>query len=482
MILRRLFLPLFLLFLIRSVRAADVSYVPARAYAATAERAIDAAKTSVRLYLYIFNYRASQPNSLPARLARSLVRAKDRGVRVEVTLDPGDGVWQNGGMGSQNAQAVQFLREGGVSVFLSSGPLLHAKALVVDDASALLGSTNWSAAALGANAEANVLVRSPREVQALLRELLSVPRVPPPEAPPSFAVPEAFISREFLGRMVNRDDHRAVTACLYMWGRSAEVAASTAPFLLDGDALIKALDLPGPDRAKDRHQVRVVLTRLRDRYGLLDFSQDGYGEDFSISLRELPGGTVRLSRAYALHGWDRRLSLPGKVFTLLSLKHAARSPLFPRWSAGQRELTRQYGVSKQFLGHGVVELRRANLLEVEYAPFASEAYVHVRPSVYTSLPFYDPALLEARFQSLERAHGPAALARARSIAALLYEDADVDAVERFIKLEKEHGSPAVDRALAILGAKDPANPKRNVGYFTGTVESLSREKDLSPTR
>lgn len=474
---RRLFWSLPLFFLVPAAHTADVTYIPARDYAAVAEKEIDAAKSSIRLYLYIFNYRAAQPQSLPARLAQALARAKTRGVHVEVTLDPGDGVWQNGGAGSQNAEAVQFLRETGAAVFLSSGPVLHAKALVLDDTAVLLGSTNWSMAAFTANAETNVLIRSSAAAHVLLRDLQTLPRRPPPEPPADFPVPEAFISPELLGRMVNRDDHRAVTAYLFIRGH---VGTSPLPFALDGDAMIRALDLPGLSRGGDRQEIRVVLKRLQDRYQLVDFMGD-QGADFLVRVKELPGGAVSVPRSYALYGWDRRLSLSGKVFILLSLRESAASPISPRWSLNQRTLMRRYGVSRQVLQHGIMELRRAGLLDVEYAPLAADAPVHVRPSVYTPRPFYDPAVLEARLQSLARTHGSDALSRAQKIAALLYEDSDINAIEQFIQLEAQHGLPAIEQAAAILGAKDPANPKRTVGYFINTVKGLAREAGRDST-
>src|SRR5512141_2585995 len=85
---------------------AENAHVPARDYAAVAEKAIDGAQRSVELYLYLFAFQPAQPDSDVDRLALSLVRAQRRGVRVEVVLDEGDGPDDPSG---KNRAAADFL-------------------------------------------------------------------------------------------------------------------------------------------------------------------------------------------------------------------------------------------------------------------------------------------------------------------------------------------------------------------------------------
>ena len=120
--------------------ATEVSYVPARAYAAVAEREIEGARESVEVYLYLF---VEAPNQGPGRLARALARARRRGVRVEVLLERGLHA-----AAPQNEAVGAFLAREGATVAYVDDVVLHAKGLVVDGRTVLAGSTNWSSSAL----------------------------------------------------------------------------------------------------------------------------------------------------------------------------------------------------------------------------------------------------------------------------------------------------------------------------------------------
>ena len=98
-----------------------------------------------------------------------------------------------------------------------------------------------------------------------------------------------------------------------------------------------------------------------------------------------------------------------------------------------------------------------------------------RPNVYTNLPFYDPAALDARFRAMEGTYGKEALDRARSIAALVYDDSDAAAVERFIVFERKYGTERMNEALKILGDKKGDNPKRSTAYLFGVLDGMERE-------
>ena len=451
------------------VFAAEVSQVPARDYAAVAEREIDAAQSSIRLYLYLFGFQPAQSESGPARLARALVRAQKRGVRVDVVLDRGS---EPGDSRDKNGAAATFLLRSGLAVAFSSGPVLHAKALVVDEKSVLVGSSNWTSSAFVENAEADVLVRSTEAARSLLAELAALPRTPArdPDAAGSVAVPSGFLFREdLLGAMVSAKDERAFDA----WMSFLHAGVSTGtPTAVDARSLSAALGWPGLSTADARRKIRRVLNRLRDRYRLIEVS-DAYGEDPSVRLLPVDGAAIRLPTAYFDLGWDRRLSLAGKVFYLLNLHYYAASPISPRWSFGEETLAQRHHVSLWFLRRGVVELRRANLVEVEYAEAPPAPDVPRHASTYSPNPLYDPAALDARFKSFERTYGPEPVARARKAASLVYEDSDAGAVEALIDLERRYGSGVIARAVGILGEKSPDNPKRSIAYLIGLIKSLA---------
>jgi hypothetical protein len=144
----------------------------------------------------------------------------------------------------------------------------------------------------------------------------------------------------------------------------------------------------------------------------------------------------------------------------------------PRWSVAALTLASRHGMSVYFVQTGTVALRRANLLDVEYGQLPKDPDITRHPNIYTPLPFYDPLLLDAKWQELEKRFGKDMTNRGRACVALVYKDSDWRAVEQFIALEQEYGREKVEQAAAIIGAKDVDNPQRCVGYFIGIIKNL----------
>ncbi len=450
---------------------AETVVVPPGDYPAIAEREIDGASRSVRLFLYLFSYRPVPSDSGPARLARALARAKSRGVDVQVVLDNSADALDPGAGDGKNQAAARFLAQSGAAVFLSSGTApLHAKALIIDERTSLVGSSNWSASAFSRNAEADVLIRSTEAARALLDSFSSLRRVPLPAPSTSVtSVPLSFVdSPDGLGAVVRSDAPRTLNAYLHL----LVVGASPGePFSVDRDALAKAMGLKGPTKGDDRRQVDNTLVRLRDKYGLLTF-QKAYDKDPVVTLSTSTGAeSVNLPTAYFNFGWDRKLSLAGKAFLLWSLRYSAASTFPPRWSVAESTLARRYGVSPWFLQEGVLELRRADLLEVEYSPVTGDESRH--PNIYTPNPLYDPAAREAKLKTLSARWGADAVAQAQSLAALVFDDSDVEGIEELIGLARRLDPKALQEAENILGAKRPDNPKRTMAYLLEVLRKMA---------
>jgi hypothetical protein len=220
-----------------------------------------------------------------------------------------------------------------------------------------------------------------------------------------------------------------------------------------------------------RRQINKTLDKLQDRYSLASVTTR-YGKPAQVRLIGTPGPVVSIPSAYwAFGGWQKRLGFSGKVMVILDLHYSGLSPMRPRWSASEPTLASRHGVSIWFLQQGIVELRRANLLDVEYDSLP-EKPDHRRPNIYTPLAFYDPLLLDKKWAALEVAYGKEKTGRARQWAALVYKDCDFRAVEQFIGLEQRYGREKVEKAASIISLKAADNPRRSVGYFVGTVESL----------
>jgi len=441
--------------------------IPPGQYEATALTAIQSAKKSVHLFLYLFNLPSGRASG-PGRLAEALIDARRRGVEVDVLLDAGDSPFDPL---DRNRAVVEALARGGVGVAYVDGKILHAKVLVVDRKTVILGSSNWTSAAFESNVEADVVMTSTTAAEGLLARMAAVARRAPPgnSAERRVAVPAEFLSPSAVGALVRRKDEGGLDLYLHF----LRVGISTHAFTeVDVPRAVAALGYKDQGSVANRRRLHKIFRRL-NQYGLVE-AKETYGRDPAVRAKPATStATVALSDHYFVWGWDRRLPLAGKVFALLSRYYAERSPAGPRWSQSQATLAERHGLTEWFLSRGVVTLRRENLVDVDYDEQPTPANRERRPNIYTPGAFYDPAAVDRAMGALEARHGADALRRARALARLLYEDNDARVVEKLIALENRHGRAVLAEAARLLGQKKPDNPKRQYAYFAGVARGLA---------
>ena len=103
--------------------------------------AIDQARESIRVQAYSFT---------SAPIAGALKKAHDRGVQVVVILDTSQR--------SEHYTVATFLQHAGIPVFIDSAhAIAHSKVMILDDATVITGSFNFTKAAEQHNSE-NLLV------------------------------------------------------------------------------------------------------------------------------------------------------------------------------------------------------------------------------------------------------------------------------------------------------------------------------------
>ena len=244
---------LFLLTALSAHAADDASarYIPCRDYGLTLIAEIANARMSVSVYLYLFALYPNRSESQTMQIASALSAAKARGVRVEVVLDRG--AFSGGdpveALQADNREAYEFLRAQGIDVFFSdTSSALHAKAVVIDSLTAIVGSANWSESALTSNVEASVLVQSRSVALAVLSDLGRIPRKrPPPQDTTAALVPVSFLTDTArLGRMVTVGDERAfdvyIFLCKLMFGVETPWHG-VSEVLLDYDTLARYLGI-----------------------------------------------------------------------------------------------------------------------------------------------------------------------------------------------------------------------------------------------
>ncbi|MGQ9508001.1 MAG: phospholipase D-like domain-containing protein [Thermodesulfobacteriota bacterium] len=145
--------------------AEDVQLVVDEQYFQVTKKMIQEAKSSILIMMFEMGYYESHPNTPSNILIHELIKAKKRGVRVEVILEVGEGMNRTT---ERNQKTGKILSDGGVHVIFDSIlRTTHTKGMVVDGELVLIGSTNWTYYALTQNNELSVLIRSKELAKAL---------------------------------------------------------------------------------------------------------------------------------------------------------------------------------------------------------------------------------------------------------------------------------------------------------------------------
>lgn len=490
------FLAAFLLAASAAADPAEVENIPSQRYFETALAEIQKAESSIRLYLYLISPPQKRLGSRVHRLVDALAQAAQRGVGVQVVLDRNIDWNEEGAFGFQNPsrgneEAYQHLRARGVKVlFDDPAILLHAKVLVIDEKTVILGSTNWSEASLTRNLEANALVRSREFAVEILKGLRRIKLHDPVQKEnPAVAVPRAFLqSPELLGRMVTARDEGPFDLYLYLL-KTFGAGEEGKKIALEYELLKGQLGRPAQSEGRKRRFIQRSLRRLRDRYRLIDFA-DKRRQDPVVSLRRIGGpetapvdlreGFVHIPLAYWDWGWDKRLTFPGRVMALLGELYSSLSPMAPVWFRSNKDLAQMHGISEQFVQHGLMDLRRRNLIEVKPDKLSPGSYGSRKANEYAPNPLYDPQELARAFRNLEQKHGEKRVRKAAGYASLVYEDSDVEGVERLILLEEEFGPEIVRRAVQRTAALHGSNPKKTMGYLINTIRRMGAQQRARP--
>lgn len=124
---------------------------------ARVEKVINSARKTIRVAMFTWTR---------LDLAKSIVEASKRGVKVEVVVD------HYSGKGA-GAAVVKYLKKNGIPVGMSSGGnLLHHKFLYVDGKTLINGSTNWTKSAFTKNDDCFVVLNNLNESQKKTMEQL----------------------------------------------------------------------------------------------------------------------------------------------------------------------------------------------------------------------------------------------------------------------------------------------------------------------
>lgn len=443
---------------------------------------IDSARSSVLAVMYLISVLPDQPDAQPNQLVSALIRAKDRGVEVKVILDQNidfeaeatdEALYRN-----KNQNAYELLRKNNVPVFFdTSDTYTHTKVLVIDNEVVILGSTNWSKAALTRNNETNVLIRSKEFAKSLLSDLdkVKIQENIPASLTPSVSISKEIISnKKMLSEMASQSDERAFDIYLYIlkeYDGNSHMKVS-----LSYDKLAKSLGIDQMSIEDYRRQITKVLEKLDEKYKLIKFNKPDRNQNAEVALNpQSSSDKLDIPTSFWRYGWNKSLSFPAKVMYLINLSYTQSSPQ-NRFSISRESLSKAHGLSESFISDGNQNLRKLNLLDIKYSDLEDLRFDQRKPSAYTLKEMYDPAELKRDLDKLTEKHGKEKLNRAMTIASLVFEENNLKTIHALLELETQYGETIVNESAKKISEKNPDNPKRSAGYLINTIKSMGEVK------
>lgn len=125
---------------------------------------IEGAHSSIDIVMYEMKWYGEPENDTHevSKLALSLVKAHERGVKVRIILEDGKTYgYVSRSIENYTKNWSMYFRSRGIDVRLDgSEQTTHDKLIIIDGKIVILGSTNWSTSALKYNHEANVMIES----------------------------------------------------------------------------------------------------------------------------------------------------------------------------------------------------------------------------------------------------------------------------------------------------------------------------------
>ncbi len=279
--------------------------------------------------------------------------------------------------------------------------------------------------------------------------------------------------KNLLGAMARRRDARAFGLLLYLWKLADARKSVEVSMDYSSAAAAMGMDLMTPEGY--RRQINKTLRKLQTKYGLIE-AKIAFNKNARVMFpRDIAAGgpDARIPYAFWDYGWCNILNTAGQVMYLIQLAQAEESTYGQTWSRSRKTLAARYHVPAYFLSVGNTELRRWNLLTIEYDRLLPEDNKSRKPNRYLLGELYDPKQQEDKLRELENRHGRAALARAKKLAALVYEDHDINGIKTLIALEAQVGRKAMHQAAAAMALKSSSNPKRTMGYLINTIRKIA---------
>lgn len=408
------------------------------------------------------------------RVAKALVAAARRGVKVEVVLE--------GSKFRENMAFYRFLRDAGADVWMDTSlTFIHTKAVLLDDRTLLVGSHNITSPALVSHHELSAAFTGRKPVRDFKKELermteqrqriggdvcrtgasLSLSMITPREGSKGVAplvalkrakAPQAYMLYLLLLRLDGGSPKRlAVDA--KGWISDLGLAASTASASVRVETMLSLMD------------EKLGLVRFDSKRGMVKRLLPPLCKGRAGRGRSEKGELILLPDTFWKYGWHRRLSVDAIHLYLAGEAERLASPYAPWWRLKRDEIASRYGFQKQLVNRAQEELRRAGLLEVIYEVGSAPAGKYARQMNYfRQNPFHDPETRERAIAKVKRRYKKPVFDMALKIATDLMEESDAEKLGALCSLIRNAGPKASRAALARLKGLAPNTTLRTFAY------------------
>ena len=345
---------------------ARVKDISDRAYEPAVIQLLDNAKESIVMSMYMIKPSESGPVYL---LVKDLEEALDRGVSVEIYLNtrPDFGMPPSDIM----IQPLQSLINKGAKIYKFTPHVrLHDKLIVVDSRYVVTGSMNWSVAAIKSNYESADLIDSPELAKAKLIRLRNFPleghekkEKERPDRPKALEpLPKGTIvdvSRELLNNknyfttMLKAQADRDMNTYLLLLAESARTGEKEFFVPLENLAVTLGISPQWTDTDMRRQMIN-ELKALQEEYKLIEVNFS-YGKDAWVEMKDLPGGTFKVSGDFFDPKSLISKNQPAKsVFLIKALLETEGRSID---SVGASAVAKRFGVSEFSIRKGLRELK-----------------------------------------------------------------------------------------------------------------------------
>lgn len=426
---------------------------------------------------------SSHPYDFGTKLARALIQAKKRGLKVRVLFDSsqtrvpetGEIVYHYRGL-----RKADELARGGVHVYYDTTlTLFHAKIALIDDRFVYVGSQNLEIRKDVTNLEATVRLDSHKissQVKSYLAGILreAVPFHLRGTKSEGLRLPLSFLEKSgVFNRMLthqSEETFRLYTSLLReAWKTKSNFIEKRwfKSLFDDRRRLVRRYGVLTQETTRKGKSSRTILLDPETRKPFV-FPD----KDFFV-----------VPDPFFDFGWFERLrhrEIHAYWIHLAEAQHSAQSPF---WSLGQSDLTRKYGISRWSFGLATIALERWNLIEAIRDPKITMRNVVKRPNRYRLNPVwsFEEQVLAKKKMLEELSMSPKSLKEAGQLASRLNQPNDLEVIRKFLLLIDRYGLEKTERAARITARFKPHFALRNVHHTAGILRNWASGTPRPPS-